>query len=143
MNVGPDLANRVAQANGQHGLAGIFQDVHDLLGRGFEIQALAVGQKVVVGCAADGLRQALPELLLQKADDFADSLKREAFVTQLADDCYFREIFEGIKASMAFSYWNHDATLIPPLQLTWSNAGQLDDIAGCELLLHGQIVLNI
>jgi hypothetical protein len=26
------------------------------------------------------------------------------------------------------------------LQLARSDAGQLDDIAGCELLLHGQIV---
>ena len=44
---------------------------------------------------------------------------------------------------MAFSYRHNDASLIPPLQLARRNAGQLDYIAGCEQLLHGQIVLNI
>jgi hypothetical protein len=77
---------------------------------------------------------------LQKADDLADSLERETFAPQLADHRYFREIFKGIQAAVAFSYRDDDAALIPPLQLARSDAGQLDDIAGCELLLHGQIV---
>ena len=89
MNVGPDLANRVAQANGQHGLAGIFQYVHDLLRRGFQVQALAVGQKVIVGCAAYGLCQPLAEFFLQKADYFADSLQGESLAPPLADNGYF------------------------------------------------------
>jgi len=86
VNVGSHLANRVAQANGQHRLAGIFQDVHDLLRRGFEVQAVAVGQKVVVGCTGYGLGQALAELFLQKADDFSHSLERKAFAPELTDD---------------------------------------------------------
>ena len=41
---------------------------------------------------------------------------------------------------MAFSYRHNDAAFIPPLQLTWRDAGQLNYIAGCKLLLHRQIV---
>src|SRR6185312_15670472 len=104
---------------------------------------LTVSQKVVIGCAADCMGQTLAKFLLQKADYFADSLQGEALAPQLADDRYFREIFEGVQAAMAFSYRHNDAALIPPLQLARCNAGQLDYIAGCELLLHGQIVLNI
>src|SRR5260221_3058148 len=43
------LANRIAQTYGKHRLAGIFQDVHNLLWRSFEVQAAAVGQQVITG----------------------------------------------------------------------------------------------
>src|SRR5260370_26904150 len=43
------LANRVAQADGKHRLPGIFQDVHDLLRRGFEVKRAAIRQQVIAG----------------------------------------------------------------------------------------------
>jgi hypothetical protein len=31
---------------------------------------------------------------------------------------------------------HHDSLLIPPLELTWREAGALGDLAGCEALIH-------
>src|SRR4051812_39374 len=80
------LADGVTQAYGQHRLAGIFQYVHNLLGRGFEIQRMAVAQQVIIGGPAYSFSQTLTELFLQKADHFAHPLQGKPFAPQFADN---------------------------------------------------------
>ena len=87
--LGADLPHRIAQANGEHRLARIFQDIDHLLRRGFQEQALAVGEQVVIGSGADGLHQALAEFLLQETNHHADALQREAAPSQVANDSHF------------------------------------------------------
>src|SRR5215470_15095963 len=54
---GSDLANCVAKAECEHRLPGIFQNVENLLWRGFEVNRTAVGQQMVLRRASHGFSQ--------------------------------------------------------------------------------------
>ena len=54
----------------------------------------------------------------------ADFLQGEAALAQVADDGDFGQVVQGIDALVAFPAGDHDAALIPPLQLTRADAGQ-------------------
>lgn len=133
----PNLTNCVADADAEHRLAGIFQNVDDLTRRGFEVNRPAVGQKMVFRSAtADGLSEPLAEFTLQKSHDLANTLEREAFSPELANDSDFSEVFHRVKATMSFANRRDDVTLIPPLQLSRCDARQLYDFARCDSLFH-------
>ncbi len=95
--------------------------------RCFEIEVRAVGEQVNVGGAADDVGQAFAELALQEAHDLSYPLQREALAAQFADDGYFGEVLQGIHTTMALTLGLDDATLVPPLELAGSDAGQGDD----------------
>ena len=37
---------------------------------------------------------------------------------------------------MALAGGHYDSLLVPPLELTWGEAGALGNLAGCEALIH-------
>jgi len=135
-NLRSHLAHGITETDGQHGLTRILQDIYDLLRRSLQIKGAAVGEQVVSGGAADGVRQALAELPLQKTHDLAHALQRESAAAQFTDDSDFGQIFHGIEATVAFARGNHNAALIPPLQLAWRDAGEIDHFPRCKLILH-------
>src|SRR5215472_6621694 len=65
----PHLAHRIAKAHPQQRLARILENVDHLALRVLEIDALAVGKKVIVRAVADGLGQPPSQLSLQKFHD--------------------------------------------------------------------------
>ena len=117
------MADGIAEADRQHGLAGVLQDVDNLLGRGFQVEIRPVSKKVIIGGTGHGLRQAFAELLLQEANHFTDTLQGESAVAQLTNHGDFGEIFHGVEATVPFPRRYHDAALIPPLQLAWGDPG--------------------
>src|ERR1051326_4136804 len=102
----PHLANRIADADAEHRLTGIFQNVDDLTRRGLEVDRLAVGQEMVFGIsAADCLGQPLAELALQEAHNLANPLERETLAPELADHRDFGEVFHGVQPAMTLADW--------------------------------------
>src|SRR5581483_3933989 len=129
-NFGADLPHRVAEANRQHRLARVLENIDDLAGGVLEKDMASVGQQVVVRAGGDRLHQSLPEFALQEADDLAHLLQREAAAAQVADDRHFRYVVQRIEPAMPLPRGNHDAPLIPPLQLSGGYAGQRDYVTG-------------
>jgi hypothetical protein len=50
-------------------------------------------------------------------------LQAEATATKVAEDGEFDKIFGGVNTAMALAGGHHDSLLIPPLQLSWCEAG--------------------
>src|SRR5467141_2086939 len=96
----------------------------------------AVSQQVVFGVPGNDLRQALAELALQKAQDFAHSLEGEPLATQLANYCNFGDVFQRIHPPMALPQRLHHTTFIPPLQLTRRDPGKDHHLMRREMLRH-------
>ena len=139
---GTDPLNRVAQANGQHRLARVLQQVNHTARRIFEKNVTPVGQQVILGGGANGVHQPLAEFTLQEANDPADFLQREPALAQLANNGDLGQVIERIDALMAVPGGNHDTALVPPLELTQANAGQFYDVARCERLLQSKVSLK-
>src|ERR1700730_14919516 len=96
----------------------------------------AVGQQVVFGVPGNDLSQALAELALQKAQDFAHSLQREALASQLANDCNFGDVFHRIQPPMALPQRLEDTAFIPPLQLARRDPGKDHHLLRREVMRH-------
>jgi len=92
----------------------------------------AVGKKVILGGGAHRIHQALSRFALQEAHDMSHLSQRKAALAELTDDGNFGEVVERINAFVTVTRGYDDASLIPPLQLTQADAGQLRYIAGCE-----------
>ena len=89
-----------------------------------------------MGGAANRFRQALAELFLQEANYLAHALQGEALAAKFTDDGYLREVFERINSPMSLARRDHDAALVPPLQLAGGDAGEANHLAGWECILH-------
>src|SRR5260370_42155827 len=96
----------------------------------------AVSQQVVFGVPGNDLCQALAELALQKAQDFAHSLEGEPLATQLANYCNFGDVFHRIHSPMALPQRLHHPAFIPPLQLTRRDPGKGHHFLRREMLRH-------
>src|ERR1700680_1777207 len=96
----------------------------------------AVGQQVVFGVPGHDLCQALAELALQKAQDFAYSLEREPLATQLANDCNFGDVFPRIHSPMALPQRLHHTAFIPPLQWARRDPGKDHHLLRREIMRH-------
>ncbi len=97
-------------------------------------KSLAIGEQVIFRGAADSFRQAFAELTLQKAHDLADALQGESPAPQLADHGDLGEVFHRIQPAAPFPCWNHNAALVPPLQLAGRDPGERTtsrDVNGC------------
>ena len=119
-----------------HGLARILQEIDDAARRILEENVPSVGQQVIFGSGPHGFDQPFAEFPLQKADDPTNLLQRESTFAQLADHGHFGQIVERIDAIVSFAYWNHDAALVPPLELARADSRELHYCAGCKSLLH-------
>jgi hypothetical protein len=82
------------------------------------------------------LDQAATELALQETYDAANLLQRKTALAEFADDSYFGQVVERIDALVSLAGGNNNASLIPPLQLTKADAGQLHYVTGCKGLLQ-------
>src|SRR4029077_17575168 len=122
-DLSPHLPKRVAEANAQNGLLRILQDVDDLPRRGFQVKMGAVGEQMYVGGSSNDFAQAFAELALQETHDLADSLERETFAPEFADDGHFHDVLHGVKATMALAFGLDHAPLVPPLELARGDAG--------------------
>jgi hypothetical protein len=114
-NLGADLMNGVAQADGEQRLAAVLQHVDDTSGGVLDENVPAVGQEVVFGSGGDGLYKALAQLALKESDDLADALEAETATAKFADDGDLGDIVEGVETAMAFAGRHHDSALVPPL----------------------------
>jgi len=81
-----------------------------------------VGQQVILRSGANGFDQPLAKFALQKADNATDLLQRESTLAKFANDCDFGQVVKRIDAFVAITDRNHDAALVPPLQLAQADA---------------------
>src|ERR1039458_9600172 len=125
----------VGDADQEHGLACVFQEIDDSVGRFFQIDALAVGQQMNVGSGGQRLTQALARILLQKPEHAADSLQREALAAQLGNHRDFYYLFAHIDALVTVLAGRDDFPLVPPLQLPKADAANSGHIAADVALL--------
>src|SRR5437016_8753404 len=96
----------------------------------------AVGQKLLSRVPGNDLSQALAELALQKAQDFAHSLEREPLATQFANYCNFGDVFHRIHPPMAAPQRLHHTPFIPPLQLARRDPGKDHHLLRREMTRH-------
>jgi len=130
--IGIDTLHRIAQADRQHRLARVFEKVDHPTRRVLKEDMPPVGQQVILRSGANRFDQPLAEFALQKADDATNFLQRESTLTQLADDCNLGQVIERIDALMAVAIRNHNAALVPPLELAEADARELRYPARCE-----------
>lgn len=82
--------NSIGQADREHRLARVLEDVDDRLRRIFQEYVFAVGKQVILGSPSHSIDEALAEFALEEAHHLADSLKAEALAAQFANDGDFR-----------------------------------------------------
>ena len=128
----PNPLDRVAQADREHGLTRILQDVNDAASGMFEKDVPAVREQVILGGGGHGFDQTLTEFTLEIAKNASDFLQRESTAAKFADDSHFGKFVEGIEALVTFAAGYDDAALIPPLQLTQADTGDTGNVAGCQ-----------
>src|SRR5262249_3646098 len=132
----PDLAHGVTQAHAQQGLARVLEHVDHLTLRVLQVNALAIGQEVVLGAVADRFGQPPSQLLLQELHDAAYPLQRKALAPEGADHRDLSDILKRIEPSPAFPLRLHDAAFVPPLELPRRNACKLHHLRRCKTLVH-------
>jgi hypothetical protein len=141
LNLRPHPAYFIAQADIEHRLPCILQQVHHLSRRSPQIKMNAVGQQVILRSRAYCRRQAGAKLMPQKPDHLAHALQRETAPPQLAYHRHRDQFIPAVNAPVTAAHRRHDAPLIPPLQLTAADSRQTDHVARCELSLHLEPVL--
>ena len=130
--IGVNALYGIAQADRQHRLAGVLQQVDDTACRILKKDVPPVCQQVIFRSRTDGFDQPLAEFALQKANNTANFLQRESAFAQLTDDRDFGEVVERIDAFVAVAGWNDDTALVPPLKLSEADARKLRYPARCE-----------
>src|ERR1019366_9381945 len=119
-----DPLQRIAQADRQHGLARVLQQIDHATRRILQENVPSIREQVVFGGGAHGFYQPLAEFPLQKADDPTDLLQRKSALTQFANDGPLDNITERIAARVAWGSRYHDAALVPPLELARADPGE-------------------
>ena len=128
----PQRLDRVGDTYQKHRLLRITQQVDDLLRIRFEIDTLPVQQKMKLVRATDQVGKARVQLGAEEAQNSSDLDQRDSSAAQLFDDKNIDQIGGGVQAVAPLARWNHDATLVPPLELTRGSAGQLHNLARAE-----------
>src|SRR5579864_1898202 len=95
-----------------------------------------VGEQVIFGVPADNLRQPFAELAIEESHYLAYSLQGESLAPQLTYHRHFGELVDGIHPATTLPLRPYYATLVPPLQLTGSNASERDHFIGCKTISH-------
>src|ERR1019366_6849842 len=133
-----DPLQRIAQADRQHGLARVLQQIDHAARRILQENVPSIREQVVFGGGAHRLHQALAEFPLQETDNSANLLQRKSALAQFADDGHLGKIIERIDAQVAFASRYHDAALVPPLELARADPGEFHYVAGCKWWLHDE-----
>ncbi len=124
--------DRIAQTDGKHGLASVFQDIDHTARRILQEDMAAIREQVIFGRSAYGFHQPPAKLTLEEPDYPANFLEREAAFAEFADHCNFSEIVHRIDALVTVAGGNHDAALVPPLKLAQADASEPCDVARCK-----------
>ena len=127
-DAGLEAAGLIGDADEEHGLTGILQNVDDAFGAFFEIDGFAVGDQVEVGVGGENFGEALAHFALEEAEDAADFLEGESFAAEFSDDGDFEDFLGVINAAMAFVAGGDDFAFIPPLQLAETDAADAGDV---------------
>src|ERR1700724_976593 len=96
----------------------------------------AVGQEVVFGVPGNDLCQALAELALQKAQDFAHSLERDPLPPPPTKAPNLGDFFHQIPPPMALPQRLDHTAFIPPLQLARRDSGKDHHLLRREIMRH-------
>jgi hypothetical protein len=142
-NRSPYLPHRITEANAQNRLPRVFENIHNLQSRRFQVKAPAVGEQMVFGVSVYDLCQPLPELAIQKPHDPANRLQRKSFMPEFADHSNFGEVVYGVEPTMAFVLGLDHSALVPPLQLASRNTRQSNYLTRCESIFHAKMFETI
>ncbi len=88
------------------------------------------------GAARYQIGKAMAEFAAQQGEHLANALQAEAAAAKIAEDGQFGKILGGVEAAMALAGRHYDSLLIPPLELTWREAGALGNLAGRKARVH-------
>jgi hypothetical protein len=84
----------------------------------------------------DKIGKAHVQFSAQQTQHAPHSREGDTSLPELFDDEDVEKICFGIYAVAAFTRWNHDPPLVPPLELPGGDAGQLKDIARAEAIFQ-------
>src|ERR1019366_6747117 len=128
----PDL---VGNADQEHGLASVLQQIDDARGGFFQVNRFAVREQVDIGRSRDRFAEALAHILLQEAEDAADFLKRKPLAAEFGDDGYLHHFFRHVDALVTVLARGDDVAFVPPLQLAQGDAANPRDVGTVVALL--------
>src|ERR1017187_7632626 len=120
----PDL---VGDANQEHGLAGVLEQIDDAVGRLFQENGFAVGEQMNIRGSGESLGEPLSHVFLQEAEHAANFLQRKALAAQLGNHRDLNHFLGHVNALMPVLPRRDDAAFIPPLQLTQADAGAISE----------------
>lgn len=128
--------NSIAETDGKHRLACVFQYIHNATSRVFQEDVPSVGKQVIFRSGTYRIDQALSEFALEKADHATNLLEGEAALSQLTDDRHFGKVIWRVMALMTATSRNHNSAFVQPLKLTQADAGQTGNVARCKVRLQ-------
>jgi len=129
------LQNRT-NADGKQGLLGIAQKIDDATFGVPQEDAFPVGEQVQAGTARYQIGKSMAEFATQQREHFANALQAETTAAKITEYGQFGKILGGIEAAMALAGRHYDSLLIPPLELTWREAGAFGNLAGRKARVH-------
>src|ERR1017187_1169862 len=132
---GIEALDLVGNADQEHGLAGVLQQIDDAGGGFFQVNRLAVREKVDIGRSRDRFAQALAHVFLQEAEDTADFLKRKPLAAEFGYDGNLHHFFGHVDALVPVLARRDDVAFVPPLQLTQGDAANPRDVGTVVALL--------
>src|SRR5580658_2188611 len=91
-----------------------------------------------IAIVRDRIAQPFSHLLLEKAQDAPDFLKRKSFAAQFGDNGDFHHFLGQINAPMPLLAGRNDVSFIPPLQLAKTHACDARNVAAGVAVLFGR-----
>jgi hypothetical protein len=123
-------------ADGKQGLLGITQKIDDSALGVAQEDAFPVREQVQAGTARCQIGKSVSEFAAQQGEHFANALQAEATAAKITQYGQFGNILGRVEAAMALAGRHYDSLLIPPLELTWREAGALGNLAGRKARVH-------
>ncbi len=116
-------SHHIGEADEKDRLLGIPHQVEYLVRICLEIDLIAVEQQMMFALALDQVRETRAQPGSQEPQHAPHLLQRNFPPAQLFDCKYVDEIGAGVDAPASFPARDDDLALVPPLQLTRSDAG--------------------
>jgi len=129
------LQNRT-NADGKQGLLSIAQKIDDSALGVAQEDAFAIGEQVQAGAARNQIGKTMAELAAQQGEHFANTLQAEATAAKITEYGQLGKILRRVETAMTLAGRHYDSLLIPPLELTWREAGALCNLARCKARVH-------
>src|SRR5580704_15570462 len=119
----------IANANQEHGLFGVFENVDDPLLLVFQVDGFPIRYQMQIGVGLHDIAQPLAHFALQEPQDAPDLLKRKSLTAQFGDNRNF-DYFGGlVDALVPLMPGGYHLALVPPLQLTQTDLGDARNVA--------------